>query len=166
MVFFVGFRSTAVAEHHAHEKHAHGKHAHGHAELSIAFDKEMGSVELQSPGESIIGFEHTAKSDKDKKLQAEALLSLEKNISEMIQFESGLGCVFNKDKIEVRADGPHSDILAVFKVTCAKTPTGSTLTFNIQKYFKKLSDVDVQVLIGPLQKSVEANKVGQKLDLK
>jgi hypothetical protein len=56
--------------------------------------------------------------------------------------------------------------VAMFDVTCLKSPAGSKITFNFQKIFPKINDLDVQILVGDLQKAVEAKKNGTTVELK
>ena len=151
-----------------HEHREHGAHVHGSATVSIAFDQLKGKIELKSPSDSIIGFEYKAESAKDKKTQEEAMNKLDKNISEIISFDRSLGCKIKKEKLEVvfMDHGQHSEVQGAFNVECAKSPLGTQLTFNFQKFLPRLKDVDVQVLIDQLQKSFEAQKSGTTAELK
>ena len=163
MSFFVFARGQA------HEGHReHGAHNHGSATASLAFDGVNGRLEFKSPSESIFGFEHEAKSDKDKKAQAAGLATLENKISQIVVFDAKLGCQFSKDKIEVvkEAGENHSDTTAAFNILCKKTPIGTQLTFFFQKFFPRLHDVDLQILADTVQKSAEAKSNGVKVELK
>lgn len=144
----------------------HSAHAHGSGKLGIAFDNNKGSVDFHIPAESIIGFEHTAKKEKDKKTKADQLSLLENKISEMLVFEKSLNCQISKEKVEVSSEGEHSDVQANFNIICEKSPKGTSVVFNFQKYFKKIKDLDVQILVDDLQKSFEANKTGSSILLK
>lgn len=150
------------------EHREHGAHQHGAGTLGIAFDGVYGKIELKIPSESIMGFEHQAKSKADQKKQSDAFKTLETKISDMIVFDPALTCKFSKDKLEAthEAKSSHGDTIALFNVTCAKDPSGTELTFNFQKYFSKIKDLDVQVIVGNLQKAVEAKSNGTKLLLK
>lgn len=142
-------------------------HVHGTANLDIAFEGLNGTINLESPSESIIGFEHKAKLFKDRKLQREMLERLELNISEMVQFDKELKCIITKDKIEViNQKGGHGEVEASFSVVCEKSPLGGSIAFVIQKYFPKLTKVKVRAVVGSLQKSFEANGNGVRLELK
>lgn len=159
--------SLSVSAKEKHEHREHGAHAHGAGTLGIAFEAVKGIVEFKIPSESIMGFEHAAKSEKDKKKKESALTKLENKFSEMLVFDSSLNCKFAKDKIEVVAESDkHSEVLAVFSVNCDKSPIGSDLTFNFQGPFPKIKDLDVQVIFDNLQKSIEVEKNGTKLMLK
>jgi hypothetical protein len=152
----------------------HGAHQHGAGTLGVAFEGAKGRLEFKIPSDSIVGFEYTPKTDKDKKTKTDQLAKLEKNIADMVVFDAGLKCVITKDKVEVvkdeaeskEAHAEHSDTFATFDVLCAKSPEGSKIVFNFQKYFPKIQDLDVQIIAGNIQKSVEAKKNNTSIELK
>lgn len=151
----------------ASEHRQHSAHAHGLGTLGIAFEGSKGNVEFKIPGESIFGFEHEAKSSKDKKQKSDALAKLENKISEMLVFDPALNCKITKNKIEIIAESDkHSNIMAMYSVVCSKSPLGTEIIFNFQKQFPKIKDLDVQVIIDNLQKSIEVKKNDTKLFLK
>jgi hypothetical protein len=152
---------SSAKEHREHEAHVHGS-----GNLGIAFDGTKGKIGFKIPSESIFGFEHVAKSEKDKKAMDEGLKKLETKISEMIVFDQNLGCKFSKEKINVINHGQHGDTVAAFSVDCEKSPLGSKVTFNFQNFFPGIKDLDINVLIGSIQKSIEAKKSGTTLELK
>lgn len=145
-------------------KHTHA-HVHGAAQLNIAFDQNMGLVDFQSPAEAIVGFEHVAKTEKDKKIQIEALEKFEQNISKLVSFESTLSCRFEKQKLHVANEGKHADFTAQFKLTCDKSILGSEILFDF-KLFPNIKDLDVIVVADALQKTIEIKNSTGKLILK
>lgn len=152
----------------------HGAHHHGAGSLGIAFDGVQGKLELKVPAESILGFEHTAKTDKDKKTQESQLSKLETNIGDIVVFDSSLKCAISKDKMEMVKDeqeatskkAEHSDVLAVFNVACEKSIENTKVVFNFQKYFPKIHEIEIQILVGSVQKSAEAKKSGTSVEIK
>lgn len=157
---------TSFAAKIEHKAHAHKAHAHGAAKMSIAFEAAKGKLTFESPAESIYGFEHVAKSTKDKQKQEAALVKLESSIAQMVVFEKQLNCIFTKEKIEIIQSGSHAEVAAEFAVACEKDPMGSTVQFHIQSVFPKLKDVAVQFIAGDMQKAVEATKNGIHIELK
>lgn len=151
-----------------HEHREHSAHQHGAGTLGIAFDGLTGQLDFKIPSDSIIGFEYTPRTEKDKKTRLRQLALLEKQIAQMVVFDSSRGCVITKDKVEVVKDekesnemhAEHSDTVAVFNVTCVQALEGSKITFNFQKYFPRINDLDVQIVVGDIQKSVEAKSNG------
>lgn len=161
-------------------KREHGSHVHGQGKISLAFEEASGSIDMEVPAEVLFGFEHQAKTEKDKKTQADALAKLEASIAEMIQFDAGLGCVIKKKSIEVSAEeeaekkgshgehahGEHRDVDAEFDVTCQKSPLNSKIVFNLQKHFPRFKKAEVQALIGSVQKQIQVKQNGASLELK
>lgn len=166
IIVFV-FLSWPVFAHEKQKHREHSAHAHGAGSLGIAFEGLKGKIDFKIPSDSIFGFEYAAKSDKDKIRRDEGLAKLETKIYEMVVFDSSLNCKIIKDKIEVLAESPkHSDTAATYNVTCEKSPVGTEVVFNFQKHFPKIKDLDVQVIVDNVQKSVEAKKNNTKLFLK
>lgn len=174
MLFSFSSFAKEKKEHRHHEAHVHGG-----ATLNIAFDQLKGKVEFKAASAGVVGFEHAAKSEKDKKTVADMISNIDANISKMIKFDSSLGCVFVKEKIEVvpevdedhnekdhgKKHGEHSDFLASFNVTCAKSVLGSKVTFDFTT-LKKIKDLDVTVLIDSVQKTAEVKSKPVVLELK
>ena len=172
IIFIIlAFQLSAQSAENLHRKHS--AHQHGSGQLSIAFDKNKGRAELKTSAASVIGFEHTAKTARHKKLQNDQLTTLESKISDMLQFETDLNCKISKEKIQIikdadeakAAQAEHSDVLAVFNIECAKSPAGSKITFNFRKFFKNLEDLDVQILVDDLQKSLEVKNTNVSVTL-
>lgn len=151
--------------HHHHGHKQHGAHIHGHANISIAFDGSAGVVEFKAPAEGVVGFEHKATSKKDIEKQQTVFTQVEREISQLVQFNGELSCQFSKEKMEVTHEGEHGDFLAQFKVSCAKSPEGTELVVE-NKTFPKIKEIDVTILIGSVQKTVELSKKPIKVILK
>ncbi|MGZ3769826.1 MAG: ZrgA family zinc uptake protein [Bdellovibrio sp.] len=143
-----------------------GVHVHGLGKVTMAFDGTKGKIEMEIPADSIFGFEYEAKSKKDIQTKQDALKKLEDKISEMIMFNSSLGCKISKDKFEVHQEKNHSDVDAGFSVLCQKSPLGSSVSFNFQKYFPRFKKINVDVIVDTVQKSTEVTKNGETLELK
>lgn len=151
----------AKKEHRHHEAHVHGS-----AQLHIAFDNLVGKLEFKAASEGVVGFEHKAKSDKDKKTLEEVISKFESSISQMVAFEPKAECAFMKEKVEmVTESGNHSDFIASYQVTCKQNLFGSNLTVDFTK-FKKIKDLDVVIMVNDLQKSVEVKKKPVTIELK
>jgi hypothetical protein len=152
----------------------HGAHLHGAGSLGIAFEENKGRMEFKIPSDSIIGFEYTPKTNKDKKTKQAQLEILEKNISEMVVFNSAIKCQIIKDKIEIVKDGgeskepraEHSTTFATFNVKCDKPPAGTKISFNFHKFFPRIQDLDVQIIAGSIQKSIEVKQSNVSVELK
>ncbi|SRR5579871_540393 len=128
-------------------------HVHGAAKLNIAIENKTVTIQFESPADSIVGFEYTAKSDADKAKQEAALDTLRKRIGELVLFEVKSACRFTPGKVAVEKDPgeDHSDVKAEFTGTCSGTFRGSVLHFGFSRIFPRVVDVDVQLLNGEQQ---------------
>lgn len=65
------------------EHRHHEAHVHGGATLNIAFDQLKGKVEFKAASAGVVGFEHLAKTEKDKKTVTEAKTNMDANIAKL-----------------------------------------------------------------------------------
>jgi Protein of unknown function (DUF2796) len=133
------------------KRHQHGAHVHGTATLNIAIDERTATVELISPAESVIGFEHQAKSAEDQKRQAMALDLLRHKIDSMVVLDPALGCSFSPTRVELlQKDAEHAEVHSTFAVSCHTPLAGSKLRFGFTKTFPGIQTVNAQ-LVGATQ---------------
>lgn len=141
-------------------------HVHGEGTASLAFDGKKGKLDMHLPAEVVMGFEHEAKSAKDRKAKEDSLNKLEEKISEMVVLDPSLKCEIKKEIFEVIQGKSHGDVEAEFNITCEQPVLGSTVKFNFAKVFPRMKKIKVDVLAGEMQKSVEVKKGGESLELK
>ena len=104
-------------------------------------------VEFEAPAESIIGFEHQAKTAADQQKQATALNLLQAKIDSLLVFESSLGCRFSPISLDVVQQGDeHAEVHGVFAVTCDGPLSGSKVRLAFSKTFPAIRTVNVQVV--------------------
>ena len=90
---------SAVAR--AAEKRHSEAHVHGVAEINIAVEGSKADIEFRAPAESVMGFEHEAKSESDKKKRDAALRTLQNKMNQMVLFDPKLSCKFSEPKTTV-----------------------------------------------------------------
>lgn len=144
----------------------HKAHVHGEANISIAFDGKKGRIEFHAPAQALFGFEHEARSKKDRAKKDEAMEKLGEKISEMVSLDPTLKCEIKKEISEVVQSKDHGDVEAEFNITCEQPVAGSTMQFNFAKVFPGIKKAKVSVIAGDVQKSVEVKKGGESLELK
>jgi len=175
LLFSVGVWAKG-GEHRHHEGHVHGS-----AQLNLAFDDLQGKLEFKGAAEGVVGFEHEAKSEKDKKTLAEVVQKFENSLAQMVVFDSSLGCEFTKEKLGLQTEekeskkagtkkhrhhhAEHADFVAEFNIQCKSPVKGSTVKFDFT-IFPRLKDIDVTFLMGDLQKSLEVKSKPVSLELK
>lgn len=152
----------------AFDRRHENAHEHGSGNLGIAFEGAVGKMDFKIPSESIFGFEHEAKTEKQKSAQKAGLKALSEKIESLIVFDPALKCKVSIDKVEVVREkkSSHSETVAAYGVKCDKSPLGTSIIFNFQKEYPKIKDLDVEVVVDNLQKSMEVKNLGAKLELK
>jgi hypothetical protein len=84
-----------------------GPHEHGRGTLNIAIEGNRVSMELEVPGMDIVGFEHAAKTGKDKTTLETAKQKLSTPLS-LFKLPASAGCRVTDAKVEVET-GEHDD---------------------------------------------------------
>jgi hypothetical protein len=87
-LFIVGvfFSSPVFAE------NSLSAHLHGHVELNVAADGKTLFVEVYSPSQSFLGFEHRPETDQQKSLWSAVKNQWENKTSELFQIDPSLAC--------------------------------------------------------------------------
>ena len=99
------FCAGALAE----EKREADAHQHGHGALNVALEGETLSIEMETPGADILGFEHMAKATEDKATVEKARKTLADPVS-LFGLSAAAGCSVTDAEIEIGADGDeHHD---------------------------------------------------------
>jgi Protein of unknown function (DUF2796) len=144
----------------------HDAHVHGVAEINIAVEGAKATVEFRAPAESIMGFEHEAKSESDKKKRDAALDQLRTKKDQMVVFDPKLGCKSSDIKTTIVEDkgdhtkaqpgkdthkdqkksGEHREVHGTFSVACDKPLAGTRVQFGVSKVFREIQEIKVQVV--------------------
>jgi hypothetical protein len=124
-------------------------HVHGNARITIALESATsGTIDLDAPGDSIIGFERPASTAGDQKIVDKAFLILRKGTA-LVQFDPTLGCEVKTKQVgfEKAEEGSHhQDINASYEVSCKKSLSQSFARVGIMKAFPRVKKVTVEVL--------------------
>lgn len=158
--------SFAIAA--AAEKRRHDPHVHGVAEINIAVEGSKAQVEFRAPAESVMGFEHEAKSESDKKKRDAALELLQSKKDQLVLFDSKLGCKSSPMKTAIveqkeekskeqpgkekrghkdqKKSAEHREVHGTYSVACDKPLAGSRAKFGVAKVFRDIQEIKVQVV--------------------
>lgn len=153
--------SSAFADKHGHSL---GSHEHGAVTLGIAIDGQTIELELEGPAESFLGFEHAPVNQKDKNIFTQTKSLWESKKSELIKFDSKLGCVQEKAKFEQIIEGNHSEIEASATFLCKMKPDGSVAVVNFKNHFSGIKKLKVEV-VGKQSKEFNIKEKSQKINL-
>jgi hypothetical protein len=157
---FLLFASVAST---AEKRHAEG-HVHGIAEINIVVEGKKIVVEFRTPTEGVMGFEHEAKSDAEKKKRDAAIKRVNDRFNELVVFDKKFGCQSQAGKVAIvhsdssngkdkkhgqgehKKSAEHREVRATHNFECQKDPAGSRVRFGVTKMFPEIQEIKVQVL--------------------
>jgi Protein of unknown function (DUF2796) len=159
----------------AERRHAEG-HVHGVAEINIVVEGKKIVVEFRTPTEGVMGFEHEAKSDAEKKKRDAAIKRVNDRFNELVVFDKKFGCQSRAGKVAiVRSDSSsgkdkkqgqsdheksaeHRELRATHNFECQNEPAGSRVRFGVTKVFPEIHEIKVQVLSDAKQSGATIKK--------
>ena len=173
----------------------HGPHVHGHGTLDIAIEGQRVSMKLEVPGADIVGFEHVAKSKKDKAAVTAARKKLSSPLA-LFVLPKDAGCKLTKASVEVEAhvvekeekkkDGHshghghaekkghshdhdeerHAEFHATYELACMEPAKLATITFKFFDTFKRSKELEVKLIAPKGQSKYEATPKNKTITLK
>jgi hypothetical protein len=166
----------------AQKRHAEA-HVHGVAEINIIVEGNRVVVEFHTPTEGVMGFEHEAKTDAEKKKRDAAMTIVNNRFNELIVFDKKSGCKSHSAKALIvrgedhdtkdkthgaenrKMSGEHSEVQAVYKFECDRSPVGTKVSFGVSKLFPEIHEIKVQVLTDAKQTGVTIKNDNGKAEL-
>jgi hypothetical protein len=166
-VFLLAAREGAAGE----SRHAEA-HVHGVAEINIVVEGKKVTVELRTPTEGVMGFEHEARTDAERKKRDVAMKIISDRFNELVVLDSKSGCKSGSSKwLIVRGDmhdakdkqrasearkksDEHSEVQATHTFECDRSPLGTKVSFGVSKLFPEIHEIKVQVLSETKQTAV------------
>lgn len=145
--------AAIAGDHQHHHGHSHQKaHTHGEGKVEIVIEDNIIYVLAKLPAHDVLGFEHKAKSDKDKNTlkQAKALLTSHDGL---IQASDLKDCTHkNKPKFHFHTHGHHGDIKVNHIFKCKNTSAIKHISLTLFKHLPQLQKVRVEAITdkGPM----------------
>jgi hypothetical protein len=143
-----------------------GAHVHGQGKLSIATERNSVEMELEAPGNDIVGFEHIARTADQKAAVAKARAVLSKPLA-LFKLPDAAGCKVTAAKVRLvggaahghahgtrgqaakgSAPASHSEFHAEYSLTCTKPELIQAIDFDYFKSFTAAEVLEVR-MIGP-----------------
>ena len=129
-------------------------HVHGLMRLDIAFDKQVLTVQLASPLDSLLGFERAPRTPAERR-SADALLKQMGEAATLLKPDKAAQCVPTNVSIESAAlqatatapgqHAEHADLDARYEFTCAHPEKLTALEIGLFDAFQRLRKIEVQV---------------------
>ena len=167
-----------------------GAHEHGRGTLNIAVEGSRLRMELEAPGADIVGFEHKAKTQKQKAAVAAANKQLAAPQA-LFVLPAAAGCALKDAKVafeaedhghghgakhdpkegtkggakEGHADDEHSVFRVEYTFDCKAPASLTTIGFGYFKAFAGAQKLDVTVVTPKQQNKFEVNRARPRVDL-
>jgi hypothetical protein len=133
---------------------AAGAHEHGVARLDVAVDAKRVSILLDTPLESLVGFEREPRTDAEREKVAAALARL-RDAQQLFHIDPGAGCTLARVDLQSpalqlgRAAAPakegHADLEATFDFACTNGARAGFVEVGLFETFPALTRLDLQV---------------------
>lgn len=154
--------------------HAHGSkaHVHGNAEMQVVVDGDAVEIALQSPLNSLVGFEHAPRNEKQRK----ALQAMEQRFhSPALLFVPTAAAQCQSQPVELitpfkleatsksQPQNEHAELEASIRFQCANPAALKGMEVRLFEAFPKLHRIDVQMITGSGQAATRLTPKRRKL---
>jgi hypothetical protein len=141
---------------------AHGPHVHGTGELHVAVENNTLDIELRSPLENLLGFEHAPRTDAQR-AAVKAMMAKLNRPESLFRLPKPASCAAGPVRIESQfneaapapaksakenADEDHADLTAGFSFNCGAIAKLDTIEVAIFDAFPGTRTIKVEI-IGP-----------------
>lgn len=159
---------------------AQSAHVHGEGRVNIAIDGNHISMQLESPGADIVGFEHEARTSDEKAAITRAIAQLSDPML-LIGFEADAGCEVQRASAEIEGEHEeekqeehdqheneeaHGAFAAEYEFECADISALGHIEFTYFSQFGNAQSLDIVLIDGSGQRSEEIDRANPVLQLK
>lgn len=148
--------------HHAanHEEHReHAAHVHGKGRLTLAMQGSSLEIMLESPADSLFGFEHVPATPTEQ-AKADKVLEQLKDVSRLFGLEGAASCKNTNTEIDAPFSQPaktptdgHADVSATYTFECKHPEKLTTLSLPLLKVFPALRTLNLDYVTESTQGS-------------
>ena len=143
-------------------------HEHGVSTLKIAIEGQNVQMELESPANDIVGFEHAPENNKQK-ADVENALSLLRKANGVFIPSSEAKCITNENSAEFEIEEGHSETHSgfhvIWKLTCSNPKQLKNLETTFFELFPKAHEIEVEVISASGQQAIEWENDIKKIKL-
>ena len=187
LIFVVALAISAPAL--ADEHRELGPHEHGHGTLNVAVEGNTIKMELEVPGDDIIGFEHDP-STPEEKAAMETAKKILANPLGLFKIADAAKCSVKEAKVSIQdekheheekdaksdagaasadkhedAEAHHNEFFITYALDCKSMPDVKSIDFEYFKAFKNGQELNVNVITPKGQSKFEATRDKPRVDL-
>jgi len=165
----------------AQERRELGAHQHGHGTLSIAIEGTTVRMELEVPGNDIVGFEHTAKTKAQRAAVEKGKAQLSAPL-DLFTFPPGAGCKVTQADVTIGSerheeekpgaqgkhaghDHDHSEFRAAYTLECIAVNHLTSVEFPYFGLFKAADGLAINIVTPKGQSRFEVTRAKPRVDL-
>ena len=161
-----------------------GAHEHGRGTLNIAIEGTRVSMELEAPGADIVGFEHAARTGRQKTQLEQAKKQLLAPQT-LFKFPDAAGCVVAGASVDIESDEheheasggaqkkhddaaeerSHSNFHGQYSFTCNAPTAITAVDFGYFRAFAGAQKLEVNVITSKGQTAFEVTRAKPRIDL-
>jgi Protein of unknown function (DUF2796) len=164
-----------------------GPHVHGRGTLNIAVEGDKVSMELETPGMDIVGFEHAAKSKRDLSAVEKAKAQLSAPLS-LFALPASAGCRLSASSVTIEhgehdhsgkeeatatkengsasaKEEGHSEFHAEYTFECASVNNITAIEFGYFRAFAGAEKLDINLITPKGQSKFEASRAKPTISL-
>ena len=163
-----------------------GAHEHGRGTLNIAIEGNKVTMEFEAPGADIVGFEHTARTRREKQVVEKSKAQLSDPLT-LFKLPAAAGCRVTEAKVEIEAgehdhgakDGTkatsakeankkeegHADFHAEYTLECTSPANITAIEFGYFRAFAGAEKLDVNVITAKGQSKFEVTRKKPSISL-
>jgi Protein of unknown function (DUF2796) len=167
----------------AAQERRHGAHEHGRGILNIAIEAGRVGLELEAPGADIVGFEHAARTPRQKAVLKEAKQRLLAP-QDLFKFPSAAGCVVAEASVDIEpeehqeehargaggkkaeaAEDHHSSFHGQYVFNCKDPARLTVIEFGYFRAFAGARKLEVNVITPKGQTKFDVTRNKARIDL-
>lgn len=157
-----------------------GTHEHGHGTLNLAIEGDTVLIELHAPGADILGFEHPARTEDDRKAVEKARTMLHDPLA-LFAMPAAAGCrveevtvalagdaghgQYEQEHVQAGQDG-HMEFHAEYALHCDRPTAVQRLGFPFFTLFPRSRELAVTIITDRGQTTFEVERDTPALELK
>lgn len=145
-------------------------HVHGEAVVDLGIEANQGNIHFKIDTHSLTGFEHTPKTQEEKKSVDHVYQVFRSQMEQMFSLDSKLGCHWQEKKLLIAAESEgdhdepshegHQALNGDFDLKCAKKIVPSTMQVHLKKYFEAIQKIKIQIVTDTGARAVELPGAG------
>jgi hypothetical protein len=141
---------------------AGGHHHHGGARLLVAVDGKNLEAELVAPLDSLVGFEHAPRNEKERKA-LEAVQARFRNPADLLTPTAAAGCSPGPAEVQQSSAGGHAELRALIVFQCLQPRALQDIEVGLFDAFPRLRRLDAEIAVPGRQSAARLDRQRRRI---